>query len=326
MGSPALESVSHIAWHLAAYTIKNTEQQSAHNVVPQMKNAFSQFLATLDPAPLRTWSLIVTFYGDFIMPRGGELWLTTLSEVLGVLDIKSNSVRAAMRRLEQDGYLERRRQGRTSHYALSQRALTLSHEAEALIYRRVPPVSARGWDIVVPERAADRKALEAEGFRALIPGMHIRPVRGGGTVPQGTLHLVAHGDDAAIAGALYPLAAIAARYEAFLAAVPIIASRAAEADPLAAVILRLALVHGFRRIVLRDPHLAPAALPPAWPAARAYQAFADTYAALVPASERWIDAHARNAAGPLDPAATPGRFGGAQRGAERKHVTGIELT
>lgn len=291
-----------------------------------MKKAFYHFLSTLDPAPVRNWSLIVTFYGDFVMPRGGELWLTTLSEVLGHLDIKSNSVRAAMRRLEQDGYLERRRQGRNSHYALSPRALALSHEAEALIYRRTAPVAARGWDVVVPARAADRKALEAEGYRNLITGMFMRPVRPGAAVPAGALHMVAHGDDAAIAGALYPLEAIATRYEAFLAAVPIVAVRAAGAGPLEAVVLRLALVHGFRRIVLRDPHLTPSALPPGWPAGEAYAAFAEAYAALVPASEAWMDAHARNAVGPLGSPGETGRFADAAGVREPQRVTGIELT
>lgn len=273
-----------------------------------MNSVFNEFLSTLDAAPLRTWSLIVTFYGDFIMPRGGELWLSSLTEVLGALDIKSNSVRAAVSRLEHDGYLERRRQGRTSHYALSQRALELSHEAEGVIYRRSAPVSKSGWDIIVPASAMDRKLLQAEGFRTMIPGMHMRPCREGGAVPAGALHMVAHGDDAAIAAALYPLPEIAERYAAFLRAVALIDRHGTSADPLDAVILRLALVHGFRRIVLRDPHLSRSALPVNWPANSAYAAFAHTYEALLPTSERWIDENARNASGPLPPPSPSSRF------------------
>lgn len=276
-----------------------------------MQNVFHEFLTTMDPAPVRTWSLILTFYGDCIMPRGGELWLTNLSHILRALGVKPNSARAAMSRLERDGILERRRVGRTSHYALSEGAIALSRKAETVIYRRRAPVSEPGWDVIaMPAGMADRKHLKAQGFQVLLPGLFLRPARGGSNdaPPEGALTMTAFGDDADIAKTLYSLDGIAASYRDFIDAVPLISGNAASATPLEALLLRLGLVHGFRRIVLRDPHLCPAALPKGWPADLAYERFADTYALLLPASETWLDRHAHNAAGPLAPPTVGSRF------------------
>jgi len=267
------------------------------------------FLRSVDTAPLRTWSLIVTIYGDCVMPRGGELWLGTLTELLSVLGVEPGSARTAMSRLARDGLLERRRVGRTSHYALSERALALSREAERLIYRNSPPEADRGWDMIVLPASADRKALAGQGYEMLVPGVCVRPRHAGGPERiEGAIHLTAEGDDAALASAVYPLGAIAARYRSFLAAAEGLRGAGNTSDPLSALAIRIALVHAFRRIVLRDPHLPRGALPGDWPAAAAYEAFARLYKALEAPSDAWLDENARGAGGLLPPAAPSGRF------------------
>jgi phenylacetic acid degradation operon negative regulatory protein len=268
------------------------------------------FFRSVDTAPLRAWSLIVTIYGDCVMPRGGELWLGTLTELLVVLGVEPGSARTAMSRLARDGFLERRRVGRTSHYALSARALALSREAERLIYRNTPPEADHGWDmIVLPSAGADRRALADLGYEALVPGVFVRPRHPGGAEHvDGAIHLCAAGDDAALARAVYPLDEIAARYEAFVAGAGRLESAAGAAGALEALAFRIALVHAFRRIVLRDPHLPREALPPDWPASAAYAAFARLYKTLRPASDAWLEQNARNAEGLLPPAAACERF------------------
>ncbi|MEM0907321.1 MAG: PaaX family transcriptional regulator C-terminal domain-containing protein [Pseudomonadota bacterium] len=274
-----------------------------------MRETFHHFLSTLDPAPVRTWSLILTLYGDCVLPRGGELWLKTLSEILNALGIKPNSARAAMRRLERDGYLECHKTGRTSHYALSERAVHLSHHAADLIYRTAAPVSGPGWDVLaIVDAQVNQKALLAEGFRPLMPGVFMRPAQPGKAAPVKAIRLTAQGDDKTIAAALYELEELADRYRAFIDALPVLNAKACTAPPFEAVLLRLGLVHGFRRIVLRDPQLPPTALPTDWPADTAYEAFARTYSSLEPASEAWLDENARNSAGPLAPPEHLARF------------------
>lgn len=282
-----------------------------------MQHLLSGFLQRLDPAPVRVWSLIVTIYGDCVMPRGGELWLGTLTELLAPFGVEPGSVRAAMSRLARDGFLERTRAGRTSHYALSPQAVALSRAAERVIYRTRAPRAAPGWDVVVPLQdgggggggaGGGRKRLATEGFGVLAPGVFVRPQRMPHVRVAGAIHLSAAGDDAALAAALYPLDALAARYRAFAEAVEPVAAAAEDAAPDDAIALRIALVHAFRRIALRDPHLAPAALPAGWPADAAHAAFAAAYRTLQPRSDLWLAEQGENAAGKLPPPEPTSRF------------------
>src|SRR5215475_11102301 len=71
--------------------------------------------------PVRAWSLIVTLYGDAVVPRGGSLWLGSLVDIMARLRIDAGHVRTAMSRLTSDGWLERERIGRNSYYRLSKR-------------------------------------------------------------------------------------------------------------------------------------------------------------------------------------------------------------
>ena len=71
------------------------------------QSALDPVLAALRGAPSRTWSLIITLYGDAIVPRGGSVWLGTLLEFFRVLEIGDGVVRTAMSRLAADGWLGR---------------------------------------------------------------------------------------------------------------------------------------------------------------------------------------------------------------------------
>src|ERR1700736_3236555 len=71
--------------------------------------------------PVRAWSLIVTLYGDAIVPRGGSLWLGSLTRIMELFGIDAGHVRTATSRLTAEGWLERDRVGRNSYYRLSRR-------------------------------------------------------------------------------------------------------------------------------------------------------------------------------------------------------------
>ena len=82
--------------------------------------------ATLDPIldhlrgePSRTWSIIITIYGDAIVPRGGCVWLGTLLAFFRAMGLSDGLVRTAMSRLATDGWLERIKVGRNSFYRLA---------------------------------------------------------------------------------------------------------------------------------------------------------------------------------------------------------------
>ncbi len=69
--------------------------------------------------PLRGGSLIVTLFGDSIMPRGGTIALGSLIELAAPFGLNERLVRTATTRLAQDGWLEGRRAGKLSEYHLS---------------------------------------------------------------------------------------------------------------------------------------------------------------------------------------------------------------
>ena len=69
---------------------------------------------------MRVWSLVITFFGDSVVPLGGEVWLGTVTRAMGGLAVDDQAVRAAISRLTKDGWLERKRLGRNSYYRLAE--------------------------------------------------------------------------------------------------------------------------------------------------------------------------------------------------------------
>lgn len=255
--------------------------------------------------PSRTWSIIISLYGDAIVPRGGSVWMGTVQQFCAHLGIRDGVVRTAMSRLAADGWLTRRRLGRHSFYALSERGHTTFRHAATHIYTQQPSRWHGAYDLIIVQAPSDRDTLRADmaaaGFGALGPDMWLAPAGQSlpGVMPD-HLTLALSGDDAsqrALAARVWPIADMAAAYERFLMAfrplhAAVTAGRAlSDLDALAA---RVLLVHEYRRIVLRDPILPAEILPTAWPGAAARRLCAEIYARVVPGAERWLDAHARS--------------------------------
>lgn len=84
--------------------------------------------------PVRAWSLIITIYGDAIVPRGGRLWLGSLLDIMALFRIDAGHVRTAMSRLTSDGWLKREKAGRNSDYRLTRQAEGRFNAATQRIY------------------------------------------------------------------------------------------------------------------------------------------------------------------------------------------------
>lgn len=264
-----------------------------------------QMLAAIRQHPSRTWSLIVTVYGDAIVPRGGSVWLGTLYAILGAMGVGEGVVRTAMSRLAGDGWLERSRVGRNSYYRLADKGRETFAAATRQIYFFRRPHWTGGLDLVLPGSGADaepvRTALREAGFGTPLPGLWIAPP--GRRIPQAAtndlvLRVEGSGDSIRdLAARSWSLGALAASYDAFIATFAPL--RTILDDPgrlgeLDALVVRIVMIHEFRRIVLRDPVLPEDVLPSPWAGQAARELCADLYRALLPASERWLD---RNAIG-----------------------------
>src|SRR5450755_4492623 len=84
--------------------------------------------------PLRGGSLIVTLFGDSIMPRGGAVALGNLIALAAPFGLNERLVRTAAARLAKDGWLEGRRAGKRSEYHLSHDGRERFAEATRRIY------------------------------------------------------------------------------------------------------------------------------------------------------------------------------------------------
>ena len=284
--------------------------------------------------PLRGGSLIVTLFGDAIMPRGGVVSLGSLIGLGAPFGLNERLVRTATSRLAKEGWLEGRRAGKLSEYQLTSGGRERFAEATRRIYS--PPESewSGRWTVVVlpPMPAAARNALKEEltwrGFGELSAQVFAHPEadsralaisqRRGGPLSRVVVFDagLAPGDDPRRLAALgWDLDELAARYRRFVKRFePVEAAVAAERelDPRASFIVRTLLIHEYRRLHLRDPMLPPRRLEADWPGARAARLCRDIYSRVFVASEAHLSRVAAQLQGPLPPPdpSVLERFGG----------------
>ncbi len=276
--------------------------------------------------PPRIWSLVVTVFGDMVMPRGGVIGLSSLTRLCGLMAIGGTALRPAMSRLTADGLLIREKQGRNTYYRLSDSAGEAFARASRRIYAPSSPAWVGDWTAVVivtrdaSERAALRSDLLDQGFGDLNGTVLLRAGTDHGfTAPDGAVTLSGQAMDAmpadlkALAATAWPLDALGRRYDGFRDRYEGLARRIETGPPVSAdeaVIARTLLIHDYRRLSLNDPGLPAALLPETWPGHAARRMTAALYAALQAPSEAWLDHHGTTPAGPL-PALSPefhGRF------------------
>ena len=144
-----------------------------------MPPPLARIIQQLKREPSRTGSIVITVFGDAIVPRGGSVWLGTLLEFFEQLDIDASVVRTAMSRLTADGWFERSKIGRNSFYRLVQSGRQTFDIATKHIYG--PPASDRTgrFELLLigngEDRDASREALKNAGFGSPLPGVWVAP-------------------------------------------------------------------------------------------------------------------------------------------------------
>lgn len=270
---------------------------------------------------LRVWSLVITIFGDMVVPRGGRVALSVLQEIAGRLGVEPGALRTAMSRLAADGWVEREREGRNAFYRLAEAGRHAFDLATRHIYAPGPPGWNGAWTVaIVPAGAAEpeRGDATALGFVRVASGVFLRPEMEGAPRLDDAFAgaLVVHGAGAEHPEALASLWAsgeTALAYRAFVSAYRPLAEaleRGAEPGGLDAAAARALLIHDWRRIVLRDPGLPTKLLPADWPGEEARAVAADIYARLVGPSEVWLDRVGLDR--PLDAGAVQNRFSASQ--------------
>jgi phenylacetic acid degradation operon negative regulatory protein len=274
----------------------------------------ARIIDQLKREPSRTGSIIITLFGDAIVPRGGSVALATLLEFFETLAVDATVVRTAMSRLTADGWFERSKTGRNSFYRLVQKGRLTFDIATRHIYDPPPSDWTGRFELLLignaEDRDASREALKNAGFGSPVPGVWVAP--SGAPIPEEAsrairLEVSAEDDSGRrLLAESWPLDRTADAYLKFMKTfAPLRSSierreKISDADAFTA---RILLIHHYRRVVLRDPLLPMALLPADWPGRAARALCGQIYRALLSLSEQWLDRHGSNENGPLPKAA-----------------------
>jgi phenylacetic acid degradation operon negative regulatory protein len=280
----------------------------------RMAHPLAPIIEQLKREPSRTGSIVITVFGDAIVPRGGSVWLGTLLEFFKTLDIDGGVVRTAMSRLAIDGWLERNKVGRNSFYRLTRKGRQTFDVATRHIYDPQSSDWTGRFELLLisngEDRDASREALKNAGFGSPLPGVWVAP--SGVPVPEeaaGAIRLEVSAEDDSgrrLLSESWPLDRTADAYLKFIKTFEPLQDwigRRGRLSDVDAFTARILLIHYYRRVVLRDPLLPTALLPADWPGRAARRLCGEIYRGLLPASEQWLDGNGSNEDGRLPAAA-----------------------
>lgn len=243
-------------------------------------------------------SLLLTVLGEFVLPRGSEVWTATVIEALAALGVEEKAARQALARTAAEGLLESNRHGRRVLWRLTDHGRTLLGEGAERIYGFMRDRHA--WDgrwlvltVSIPEsqrqlRHRLRTQLTWLGLGSPVSGLWVSPnAEHAGEVRRviGDLDLEQQsfawvgpatgiGEEARVVEAAWDLEDVEERYLGFLADFE---QRRAE-TPAEAFVAQVEIVQAWRRFPFLDPDLPSELLDHDWPGPRAAAMFHDRHA------------------------------------------------
>lgn len=128
--------------------------------------------------PVRTQFLIFTVIGEYVLDRGGQIWTSSLLELMASLDVSERAVRSTLSRMSRKGWLVSQMHGRHSRYTLTPQGKALLKGGRQRIFEPIFTDWNEKWHLIaysLPEkkrrkRHTLRKQLTWLGFGSLAPG------------------------------------------------------------------------------------------------------------------------------------------------------------
>ena len=248
-------------------------------------------------------SVLVTIFGDSVLPVTRSLWLSQLFQLTDVFGFNDRLVRTSMYRLAAEGWLTNERVGRQSCYHLTELAVRESEHAATRIYDATPADWSGTWSLVLldnsgleaQEQATLTAHLRWHGFVTLGRGLLGSPTATTADVRElcdllrPTVHVPVasasfDGMSELVGGGFFSTGFntpdIASVYTSFVELYEPIERDAPLASSIDAFALRTMLVHDIRRIRLRFPDIPSQLLPPDWIGDRADEIASALYPAL----------------------------------------------
>lgn len=237
-------------------------------------------------------SLLLTLLGEFVYPRGGSAWTSTIVAALETVGVTERNARQAIARLGDEGIATARRHGRRTRWHLTERGTHLLSTGSERIYsfghRAVTWDGS--WLLVIcsiPEsqravRHQFRTRLTFEGFGFIAPTIAVSPhadresaandiVAGLDLAETALTFRSTSGSmtpDDEVLRTAWDLDALTTDYHAFIDTFD--RGSPTAPDALGTIIL---LVDEWRRFPFVDPELPTALLPDGWIGARAQHVF-----------------------------------------------------
>ncbi len=264
-------------------------------------------------------SLIISVFGDAVVPRGGRVWLGSLIRLLESLGLNDRLVRTSVFRLARDEWLQSEPSGRRTNYLLTPSGLQRIEEASRVVYASSSPQWDRRWRLIVTvgelgtkNRERLRKALFWQGFGVLNGNCFVHPsanlisafdalvAEGLGELLHQLKPLMAAdaapgiaATDAEMVRSAWNLEHLADTYRGFVERYQPVLTQlrdgAGEFNDENAFLLRVLLIHDYRRLLLRDPRLPDVLLATNWPGQKARLLCRELYRRLLTPSERHLD-------------------------------------
>ncbi|SBS33192.1 Transcriptional repressor PaaX [Marinomonas spartinae] len=274
--------------------------------------------------PIRASSLIISLYGDTIEPHGSTVWLGSLINALEPIGISERLMRTSIFRLTQDGWLESEKVGRKSYYRLT----TQGHRKFEQAFQRIYSPNIQTWNgswllIIGSHLNPDEKKqlmdeLQWQGFATFSTQLIASPCCEKQTLKAILLSLnleekvivfeassntqFSNKPIQELVRDCWNLDALSQHYQEFIELFLPVWQELSELDtldPQSCFLTRTLLIHDYRKLLLRDPHLPRELLPIDWEGRAARQLCRNIYRKLTPATEKWIEHNLESVHGPL---------------------------
>lgn len=216
-----------------------------------------------EDTPPRVWSLLVTIFGDLAQAPGAQISGRALSVLCDAIGIKPAALRVALHRLRKDGWIESHRAGRHGFHTLTAMGRAQSAAATPHIYGQPSP-GEDAWLTVALRSGAGGDSSSDTVWVAPNVGVSATRCDRADTLStrlEPSNSLPDWMSDKICSPDMVRHAALFA--DRLDACIGLLSGRAA-VSPLDIAVLRILVVHGWRRIVLKVPGLPAHVFPEGW--------------------------------------------------------------
>ncbi|WP_257349356.1 phenylacetic acid degradation operon negative regulatory protein PaaX [Pseudalkalibacillus decolorationis] len=265
---------------------------------------------------LNTRSMIFTLYGDYIRHYSNDIWIGSLIRLLKEFGHNEQSVRAAISRMNKQGWVTAERKGNKSYYQLTKQGAQRMEEAANRIFKFQPVTWDGKWRMftyTIPEEKRNirdelRKELVWSGFGLLSNSFWISPNQQESQIEQMIekyeireyVHFFSSEykgphSSKKLVDECWDLGDINNRYDDFIKTYSqkyVIDKHKIDKGEMTdgeCFVERTKLVHEYRKFLFVDPGLPQKLLPSKWLGDHAASLFSDYYKALAQPASRFFE-------------------------------------